>query len=97
MPLGDAVAILHDLNEFVVSLDRLGSRQACGAADDSTVGKFIADWDVARRLAHARHVISVALDAQLSEEENAEIDSLCEQGRFFGTTAVGNPPADQPT
>ncbi|AOR31021.1 hypothetical protein BFF78_08180 [Streptomyces fodineus] len=85
MPLNEVVAVLQDLNEFVVSLDRLGSRQASGTADEYTVGKFIADWDVARRLAHARRVISVALAAQLSEEDNAEIDTLCDQGRFYGT------------
>ncbi|MEV6871529.1 hypothetical protein [Amycolatopsis sp. NPDC051128] len=97
MPLSEVVAILQDLNEFVVSLDRLGSRQAFGTADEYTVGKFIADWDVARRLAHARHVIDVALDAQLSEEENAEIDSLCEQGRFFGMGSANVTSMDQPT
>ncbi|MFI9810299.1 hypothetical protein ACIHEJ_39515 [Streptomyces sp. NPDC052301] len=97
MPLSEVVAILQDLNEFVVSLDRLGSLQDFGTADEYTVGKFIADWDVARRLAHARHVIGIALDAQLSEEEITEIDSLCEQGRFFGTGSDGNDPTDQPT
>ncbi|MEU6197311.1 hypothetical protein [Streptomyces sp. NPDC047061] len=84
VPLAEVVAVLRDLNEFVVSLDRLGSRQASGTADEHTVGRFIADWDVARRLARARHVLGVALDAQLSEEESAEIDALCDQGRFYG-------------
>lgn len=94
MPLNEAVAVLQDLNEFVVSLDRLGSRQASGTADKYTVGKFVDDWDVLRRLARARHVISVALDVQLSEEENAEIEALCEQGRFY-TDSVGYPSPDQ--
>ncbi|MER5918191.1 hypothetical protein ABT124_50175 [Streptomyces sp. NPDC001982] len=95
IPLDEVVAVLQDLNEFVVSLDRLGSRQASGTADDQTVGTFIADWDVARRLARARHVISVALDAQLSEEDNAEIDALCEQGRFYGTDNAPPSSTDQ--
>ncbi|KOV60835.1 hypothetical protein ADK64_29430 [Streptomyces sp. MMG1121] len=95
MPLSEVVTVLQDLNEFVVSLDRLGSRQASGTADEYTVGKFIADRDVARRLARARHVISVALDAQLSEEENAEVDALCEQVRFYGTDTTANPSTDQ--
>ncbi|MFB7179823.1 hypothetical protein ACFCYI_19235 [Streptomyces sp. NPDC056257] len=84
IPLDEAVAVLQDLNEFVVSLDRLRSRQGAGAADERTVGEFVDDWDVLRRLAEVRRVISVALDTQLSEEENLEIDALCEQGRFFG-------------
>jgi hypothetical protein len=96
MPLSEVVAVLYDLNEFVVSLDRLGSRQTSGTADEHTVGKFIADWDVARRLAHARRVLSVALDAQLSEEDNAEIDALCDQGCFYGTDSAVGPSADQP-
>ncbi len=83
IPLGELVGVLRDLNEFVVSLDRLGSRQASGTADEHTVGTFITDWRVAPRLAHARGVISAALDAQLSEAENLAIDDLCEQGRFF--------------
>lgn len=94
IPLAEAVAVLQDLNEFVVSLDRLGSRQASGTADEHTVGTFIDDWDVARRLARVRHVISVALDEQLSKEDNLEIDALCEQGRFY-TDNVGNPSPDQ--
>ncbi|WP_129837621.1 hypothetical protein [Streptomyces sp. RFCAC02] len=88
LPLGEVVAMLRDLDEFVVSLDRLGSRRASGTADESTVGAFVADWDVARRLARARRVIGEALDAQLSDEENAEIDALCDQGRFYGTDSA---------
>ncbi|MER7186834.1 hypothetical protein ABT404_46500 [Streptomyces hyaluromycini] len=91
VPLSEVVAVLQDLNEFVVSLDRLGSRQASGTADEHTVGGFIADWDVARRLARARRVLSVALDAQLSEEESAEIDTLCDQGHFYGTDSALSP------
>ncbi|MFF3713958.1 hypothetical protein [Streptomyces phaeochromogenes] len=91
IPLSEIVAVLQDLDEFVVSLDRLRSRQAFGTADEYTVGKFIADWDVARRLSRARRVIGVALDAQLSEEENLEIDALCEQGRVY-TDSVGSSP-----
>ncbi|TCR26831.1 hypothetical protein [Streptomyces sp. BK205] len=96
MPLSEVVAILRDLNEFVVSLDRLGSRQASGSADAHTVGTFIADWNVAPRLARARRVISLALDAQLSEEENAEIDALCDQGHFYGTDNAASSSTEQP-
>ncbi|MFI2424672.1 hypothetical protein ACH5A7_11310 [Streptomyces sp. NPDC018955] len=95
IPLGEAVAVLRDLNEFVVSLDRLGSRQASGTTDEYAVGRFVADWDVARRLARARHVISAALDAQLSEEDNAEIDALCDRGRFYGSDGAAGPSPEQ--
>ncbi|MFF2518631.1 hypothetical protein [Streptomyces sp. NPDC058086] len=95
IPLDEVVAVLQDLNEFVVSLDRLGSRQASGTADEYTVGKFIADWDVARRLARARDVLGVALDGQLGEDEIAEIDALCDQGRFYGTDIAASTPTDQ--
>ncbi|MFD8222375.1 hypothetical protein ACFV2U_54350 [Streptomyces sp. NPDC059697] len=92
IPLDEVVAVLQDLNEFVVSLDRLGSRQASGTADEYTVGKFIADWDVARRLARARDVLGVAVDGQLREDEIAELDALCDQGRFYGTDIAASPP-----
>ncbi|MET9672872.1 hypothetical protein ABZY68_07190 [Streptomyces sp. NPDC006482] len=95
LPLSEAVAVLQDLNEFVVSLDRLGSRQASGTADDRTVGTFVRDWNVARRLAHARGVIGAALDEQLSEEEIAELDALCDQGRFYGSDRAASTPTDQ--
>ncbi|MGW7261606.1 hypothetical protein [Streptomyces sp. NPDC054834] len=94
IPLDKAVAVLLDLEEFVVSLDRLGSRMAGGDADEYTVGKFIGDWDVARRLARARGVLSLALDEQLSSEERLEFEDLCEQGRFY-TDNVGYPSLDQ--
>ncbi|MEU2393470.1 hypothetical protein [Streptomyces sp. NPDC007369] len=45
-------------------------------------------------MARARHVIDVALDAQLSEAENAEIDALCDQGRFHGAGGTTGPSAD---
>ena len=89
IPLDEVVTVLRDLNEFVVSLDRLGSRMASGTADEHTVGTFVLDWDVARRLSRARRFIDVALDAQLSEDENAEIDALCDEGRFYGDESEG--------
>ncbi|MDX3570464.1 hypothetical protein [Streptomyces sp. ID05-47C] len=96
LPLDQAVAVLLDLNEFVVSLDRLGSRQAGGTADEHTVGKFIADWDVARRLAHARGVIGAAVDEELTLEEQLEIEDLGEGGRFY-TDDVGYLSPDEST
>ncbi|MFF5974913.1 hypothetical protein ACFY7C_25735 [Streptomyces sp. NPDC012769] len=72
------VAVLRDLDEFVVSL-RLGSRMASGTADERTIGEFVLAHDVTRRLSRARHVLSVALDDQLTPEENATIDALCAQ------------------
>ncbi|MDX3763736.1 hypothetical protein [Streptomyces sp. AK02-04a] len=46
-------------------------------------------------MARARRVISVELDAQLSEEDNAEIDALCDQGRFYGTDNAIGPSTDR--
>ncbi|MFH9823479.1 hypothetical protein [Streptomyces bobili] len=96
LPLDQAVAVLLDLNEFVVSLDRLGSRQADGTADEHTIGKFIADWDVTRRLARARGVIGAAVDEELTGEEQLEIEELGEEGRFY-TDNVGYEPSAEPT
>ncbi|MEU6882919.1 hypothetical protein [Streptomyces sp. NPDC046712] len=46
-------------------------------------------------MARARRVFSVALDAHLSEEDNAEIDALCDKGRFYGTDTTVSPSTDQ--
>ncbi|MET9520591.1 hypothetical protein [Streptomyces sp. NPDC002994] len=95
IPLNEVVTVWQDLNEFVVSLDRLLSRMGSGTADEYTVGKFILDWDVARRLSRARRFINVALDEQLSEEENLELEDLCEQECRYYTDNVGYPSPDQ--
>ncbi|MFJ7205991.1 hypothetical protein ACIQWR_20945 [Streptomyces sp. NPDC098789] len=84
IPLDQAVEVVQGLNELVVSLDRLVSRLGAGTADESTIGTFVLDRNVLRMLARARQVVDVALDAELSEEENLEVDALCERGRFFG-------------
>ncbi|MET9500489.1 hypothetical protein ABZY42_01895 [Streptomyces sp. NPDC006622] len=94
-PLDRAVAVPLDLDEFVVSLDRLGSRRASGTADEHTVGTFIADGDVTRRLAHARSVIGVAVDGALTVEGQLEIEDLDERSRF-PTDDVGYGPPDEP-
>ncbi|MFE5138899.1 hypothetical protein ACFRDV_14700 [Streptomyces fagopyri] len=47
-----------------------------------------ADWDVARRFACVRRVISLALDAQLGQDDGTEADALCDQGRFYRTDST---------
>ncbi|MET8638700.1 hypothetical protein [Streptomyces sp. NPDC004680] len=96
VPLSEVVAVLQDLNEFVVSLDRLGSRQVFGTVDEYTVGKFIVDWDVARRLARARRVIGVALDAQLSEEDTPRSTPCATKGVSTARAAPSTPPLISP-
>ncbi|MFJ4644149.1 hypothetical protein ACIP6Q_11435 [Streptomyces bobili] len=96
LPLDQAVAVLLDLNEFVVSLDRLGSRQADGTADEHTIGKFIADWDVARRLARARGVIGAAVDEELTGEEQWRSTSWGRRAASTRTMSATNPPTSRP-
>jgi hypothetical protein len=76
MPLSEVVVVLQDLNEFAVSLDRLGSRQASGTADEHTVGKFIADWDVARRLARTRREGIIEMNGRPPDAPATELEPL---------------------
>lgn len=83
LPLEDLVSVLVDLNEMVVSLDRIGSRAGAGTADLWTLGRYVDDGDLARRLSRSRGVLSRVLDEQLSESENEEINDRCERGGYY--------------
>ena len=59
------ISVLRDLEMMVVSLDRLGSYE--GAAKDDAdhnrlLADFVTDWDVFRKLAEARAVLSEPFD-----------------------------------
>lgn len=56
----DAVRALRYLEMIVVSLDRLGSASAGMTKEefDRASSEFLDDWDVARRLAEVRRILS---------------------------------------
>lgn len=56
----DAIRALRSLELIVVSLDRLGSAAADMTKEeyDRASSEFLTDWDVARRLAEVRKLLS---------------------------------------
>src|SRR4051812_2919593 len=67
IPLDHAVAIFRDLECFVVSLDRISSREASGEAGPEMLHQFIYDWLVGYRLARARGVLGDAVAEVIGE------------------------------
>ena len=68
MRLDDAVQIFRDLEEYVVSLDRIISRIGSGA-DPVIIVDYLADHRVLPRLAHARELLGDKLEAIVGEEQ----------------------------
>jgi len=73
IPLEQAVAIARVLESVVVSLDRIGSRMAGGAADAHTLDQFMAEWLVLPRLSRARTDLWDAVAQVVGEETVEEI------------------------
>ena len=71
--LADAVEALRDLNEYVVSLDRILSRIGTGGHDPEILLDYVVDRNVMHRLAHLREVVGAALDAVSGKEEADQI------------------------
>jgi hypothetical protein len=64
----DMIDALRDLNEYVVCLDRIGSRLATGDYDFRILSDYIIDRKVAPRLAGLRRKIADALEATIGVE-----------------------------
>ncbi|QES49825.1 hypothetical protein DEJ50_20375 [Streptomyces venezuelae] len=80
MSLSDAIVAARDLNEYVVSLDRILSRIGTGGQDPEILVRYIVDRDVRTRLAEMRNVICTALESRLGEER---VDEICEEAYFY--------------
>ncbi|GIJ81491.1 hypothetical protein SAMN05443287_1295 [Micromonospora phaseoli] len=73
LPLGQAIEIARVLESVVVSLDRIGSREAGGEADVHTLGRFMTAWFVGPRLSSARTALWNAIAQVIGEEAVEEI------------------------
>jgi hypothetical protein len=69
---GDLTTLFGDLEELVVSLDRLLSRIGAGAEPEKLL-RFVVERDLLRRLAHDRAVVGDALARIVGEEAVEEI------------------------
>ncbi|WP_241842174.1 hypothetical protein [Pseudofrankia sp. BMG5.36] len=77
--IADAVNAFRDLNELVVSFDRIGSRIGNGRNPAILYG-YVVDHDVTPRLARLREILGEALEEALSEEE---VDQIGESSYFY--------------
>ncbi len=78
--IDDAIDAFRDLNEFVVALDRIGSRIGNGSREPALLFGYVVEHDVGRRLAHLRRVVGDALEAVIGEEE---VDRIGEESYKF--------------
>lgn len=73
LPLVDALRLLADVNEFVVSLDRIRSRIAFGGADPQILVDYVVDREVFQRLAEARRRLVEMVVPVIGEDGLEEI------------------------
>ncbi|WIM92799.1 hypothetical protein ACTOB_004756 [Actinoplanes oblitus] len=73
IPLEKAIETARLLESIVVSLDRIGSRQAAGNADADTLDQFMTEWLVGPRLSRARSVLWDAITEVIGEEKTEAI------------------------
>lgn len=66
----EADELLDILDDVVVSLDRIGSREASGEdPEHNYIHEYFSTGGATRRLAHARLILSAAFDRLYSEDE----------------------------
>lgn len=70
------VGVLRDLEQIVVSLDRIGSfaYDQTKAESDATLAAFMTDWDVDSKLANARMLLSDAFSREQGIDEMDELE-----------------------
>lgn len=71
--LAEAIEAVRDLDEYVVSLDRIRSRIAFGGHSPEILLDYIIDRNVFQRLAHLRRVVCDAVAEVVGEEMVEEI------------------------
>lgn len=74
LPLTEAVELFCDLEEFVVSLDRILSRIDYGANSDILLD-YLVNRQVFQRLARARELLGDLVESAIGEER---VDDLAE-------------------
>ena len=73
----DAVlSVLRDLDQVVVSLDRIGSVTAdqSEAERDAALAAFVREWEVFRKLAQARQILSEPFSGELGPDSADELE-----------------------
>ncbi|MEU5863734.1 MULTISPECIES: hypothetical protein [unclassified Nonomuraea] len=82
--LPDAIELFSDLNEFVVSLDRIRSRIAFADASPQILVDYMVDRELFQRLAKWRGLLGDAVEAVIGDER---LEEIAEEGYVY----PGNP------
>ena len=79
------ITMLRDLEVLVVSLDRIGSSESMSSREaDRVISEFVIKWDVFRRLAHMRYVLSEPFSHETGEDGMDELERELQGPRFWG-------------
>lgn len=73
----DIISILRDLNEIVVSLDRIGSEFESLSGEDEynrLVEEFLTEWEVFNKLSRARTLLQDAFSNDLGTDDKDELE-----------------------
>ncbi|MEV0269693.1 hypothetical protein AB0H43_13005 [Hamadaea sp. NPDC050747] len=73
IPLTRAIEAARDLENIVISLDRIGSHIGSGTADAQTLDRFMTEWLVGPRLSRVRMDLWNAVAREIGEEAVEEI------------------------
>ncbi|MEV4365972.1 hypothetical protein AB0J71_02805 [Nonomuraea sp. NPDC049637] len=78
--LSEAIELFSDLNEFVVSLDRIRSRIAFADASPRILVDYMVDRELFQRLARARELVGDAVEAVIGDER---LEEIAEEGYVY--------------
>jgi hypothetical protein len=77
----DFLEVFGLLELLVISLDRIGSSELSRRESNETVGRFVDEADITRRLLRARRLLSDALDSSATREQIEAVDHAMERVR----------------
>ncbi len=85
----DAVlAVLRDLEQIVVSLDRIGSatQEQSETDQDAALAAFVREWEVFRKLASARRILSEPFSDELGPDDMDELEYELADVTYWSST-----------
>lgn len=95
----DIVQVLRDLNILVVSLDRIGSfsHDLSRSEAAALLGDFFDAWDVGRRLARTRRILSKPFSTELGDDDMDELEREFEGLPHWRPNQRRPPPGEEVT
>ncbi|MCO6511854.1 MAG: hypothetical protein J5I65_13775 [Aridibacter famidurans] len=87
----DIISILRDLNEIVVSLDRIGSEFEGLSGEDEynrLVEEFLTEWKVINKLSRARTLLQDAFSYDLGPDDMCELEREFKDLEYWSRNAT---------